>query len=105
MMAGLVLGGAAHRRVVVVDGFISSVAALAACRMAPAALDYCVFAHASAERGHAILLETLGVEPLLRLDMRLGEGTGGVLAAPLLRAAALMLSEVASLEDVISGRL
>lgn len=105
MMAGLVLGGAAHRRVVVVDGFISSVAALAACRIAPAALDYCVFAHASAERGHAMLLETLGAEPLLRLDLRLGEGTGGVLAAPLLRAAAVMLSEVASLEDVISGRL
>jgi len=105
MMAGLVLGGAAHRRVVVVDGFISSVAALTACRMAPAALDYCVFAHASAERGHAILLEALGVEPLLRLDLRLGEGTGGVLAAPLLRAAARMLSEVASLDDVISGRL
>jgi nicotinate-nucleotide--dimethylbenzimidazole phosphoribosyltransferase len=105
MMAGLVLGGAAHRRVVVVDGFISSVAALAACRMAPLALDYCVFAHASAERGHGILLETLGAEPLLRLDMRLGEGTGGVLAAPLLRAAAALLSEVASLDDVISGRL
>ena len=105
MMAGLVLGGAAHRRIVVVDGFISSVAALAAARIAPTALDYCVFAHASAERGHAILLDALEVEPLLRLDMRLGEGTGGVLATPLLRAAALMLSEVASLEDVISGRL
>jgi nicotinate-nucleotide--dimethylbenzimidazole phosphoribosyltransferase len=105
MMAGLVLGGAAHRRLVVVDGFISSVAALVACRMAPAALDYCIFAHASAERGHKILLDALGVEPLLRLDLRLGEGTGGVLAAPLLRAAAVMLSEVASLDDVISGRL
>jgi nicotinate-nucleotide--dimethylbenzimidazole phosphoribosyltransferase len=105
MMAGLILGGAARRRIVIVDGFISSVAALAAIRLAPAARDYCVFAHASAERGHALLLEALGARPLLRLGMRLGEGTGGVLAAPLVRSAAAVLREVASLDDVISGRL
>jgi nicotinate-nucleotide--dimethylbenzimidazole phosphoribosyltransferase len=105
MMAGLILGAAARRRVVIVDGFISSVAALAAIRLAPAARDYCIFAHASAERGHALLLEALGAKPLLNLGMRLGEGTGGVLAAPLLRAATTMLNEVASLDDVISGRL
>ncbi len=104
MMAGLILGGAARRRVIVVDGFISTVAALAAIRLAPAARDYCVFAHASAERGHAALLRTLEARPLLHLDMRLGEGTGGVLAAPILRAAAAMLTEVASLDDVLSGR-
>ena len=105
MMAGAVLGGAAARRVVVVDGFISSAAALAAIRLEPRAADYCVFAHASAERGHARLLETLGAEPLLQLGMRLGEGTGGVLAAPLLRAAARLPGEIASLDDVLSGRL
>lgn len=105
MMTGLILGGAARRRVVIVDGFISSVAALAAIRLAPAAQDYCVFAHASAERGHAALLEALGVQPLLQLGMRLGEGSGGVLAAPLVRAAAGLLNEVATLEDVLAGRL
>jgi nicotinate-nucleotide--dimethylbenzimidazole phosphoribosyltransferase len=105
MMAGAVLGGAAARRVVVVDGFISSAAALAAIRLEPKARDYCVFAHASAERGHAKLLAAIGAEPLLQLGMRLGEGSGGVLAAPILRAAARMVREVASLDDVLSGRL
>ena len=105
MMAGLILGGAAGRRVMLIDGFISSAAALAAIRLAPAARDYCVFSHASAERGHALLLETLSARPLLRLGLRLGEGTGGVLAAPILRAAAAMAREVASLDDVIAGRL
>jgi nicotinate-nucleotide--dimethylbenzimidazole phosphoribosyltransferase len=105
MMTGFILGAAARRRIVIVDGFISSAAALAAIRMAPAVQDYCVFAHASAERGHLALLEALGARPLLRLDMRLGEGTGGVLAAPILRATARLLSEVATLDDVLAGRL
>jgi nicotinate-nucleotide--dimethylbenzimidazole phosphoribosyltransferase len=105
MMAGLVLGAAARRRLVLVDGFISSVAALAAIRLVPAARDYCVFAHASAEKGHAALLETLDARPLLDLGMRLGEGSGAVLAAPIARAAAALMSEVASLDDVLSGRL
>ena len=105
MMAGLILGGAARRRVMIIDGFISSVAALAAIRLAPGVKDYCIFAHSSAERGHAALLNALEVEPLLQLEMRLGEGTGGVLAAPLVRSAAAMLTEIASLEDVLSGRL
>jgi nicotinate-nucleotide--dimethylbenzimidazole phosphoribosyltransferase len=105
MMAGLILGGAARRRVMLIDGFISSAAALAAIRLAPEAAAYCLFAHASAERGHALLLQALDAEPLLRLDLRLGEGTGGVLAAPLLRAAARLLTDVASLDDVMAGRL
>jgi nicotinate-nucleotide--dimethylbenzimidazole phosphoribosyltransferase len=105
MMAGLILGAAARGRVIIVDGFISSAAALAAIRMAPGVKAYCVFAHVSAERGHALLLETIDAEPLLRLGMRLGEGSGAVLAAPLVRAAASMLSEIAGLDDVLSGRL
>ncbi len=104
MMAGLILGGAARRRVVIVDGFISSAAALTAIRLAPAARCYCVFAHASAERGHATLLAALEAVPLLHLGMRLGEGSGGVLAAPILRAAAALTREVARLEDVVAGR-
>jgi nicotinate-nucleotide--dimethylbenzimidazole phosphoribosyltransferase len=103
MMAGLILGAAAERRLILVDGFISSTAALLAARLAPEALDYCVFAHASAEPGHEILLRALGAEPLLRLGLRLGEGTGAVLAAPLARSAAALLTGVARLADVLGG--
>ncbi|MDP3175624.1 MAG: nicotinate-nucleotide--dimethylbenzimidazole phosphoribosyltransferase, partial [Phenylobacterium sp.] len=65
----------------------------------------CVFAHRSAERGHAVMLRGLEAEPLLDLAMRLGEGAGALLAAPLVRAAAGLLGEVASLEDVLAGRI
>ncbi|HEY3696711.1 nicotinate-nucleotide--dimethylbenzimidazole phosphoribosyltransferase [Phenylobacterium sp.] len=105
MMAGAVLGAAGRRRPVLVDGFIASAAALAAIRLVPAAADYCIFAHRSAERGHDILLRSLGAEPLLDLGLRLGEGSGALLALPLLRAAARLLTDVASLDDVIAGRL
>jgi nicotinate-nucleotide--dimethylbenzimidazole phosphoribosyltransferase len=105
MMAGAVIGTASQRRPVIVDGFISSAAALAAVRLCPAARDYCVFAHRSAERGHGILLDALAARPLLDLDMRLGEGTGAVLAVPLLRAAARLLTDVADLRDVLSGSI
>jgi nicotinate-nucleotide--dimethylbenzimidazole phosphoribosyltransferase len=102
MMAGAVLGAASMRRVALIDGFISTAAALAAFRLVPAALDYCVFAHGSAERGHPLMLRALGVRPLLDLDLRLGEGTGAVLAAPLLVAAANLLTDVAALADVLA---
>ena len=105
MMAGAILGAAGTGAVVVVDGFIATSAALVAARLAPACLDHCVFAHRSAEAGHAAMLAILEAEPLLNLDMRLGEGTGALLAVPLLRAAAALLSQVASLEDVLEGRL
>jgi nicotinate-nucleotide--dimethylbenzimidazole phosphoribosyltransferase len=101
MMAGAVLGAAALRRPILVDGFIASAAALAAIRLAPAARDYCIFAHRSAEHGHARLLQALDVRPLLDLDMRLGEGTGAVLVVPLLRAAARLLTDVADLSEVV----
>jgi nicotinate-nucleotide--dimethylbenzimidazole phosphoribosyltransferase len=102
-MAGAALGAAERRRPVLVDGFIASTAVLAAIRMQPALAPYCIFAHASAERGHALLLELLGVGPLLQLDMRLGEGTGAVLAVPLLRAAARLMTDVASLAEVVGS--
>lgn len=105
MMAGAVLGAGAAGRPVVVDGFIASTAALAAIRIEPAAADYCIFAHRSMERGHRLALAAAGAEPLLDLSMRLGEGTGALLALPLMRAASALLSDVASLEDVLAGRL
>jgi nicotinate-nucleotide--dimethylbenzimidazole phosphoribosyltransferase len=105
MMAGAVIGAASQRRPVIVDGFISSAAALVAVKLCPAARNYCVFAHRSAERGHNILLNALHAEPLLDLGLRLGEGTGAVLAVPLLRAAAHLMTDVADLRDVLSGKI
>ena len=103
MIAGAMIGAAAARRPVVVDGFICGAAALAAIRLEPAVAEYCVFAHRSAETGHARLLAGLGAEPLLDLGMRLGEGTGALLALPLLRAASRLLSEIADLSEVLAG--
>ena len=105
MMTGAVLGSAAARRPVLIDGFIGSAAALAAIRLEPAAQSYCVFSHGSAEHGHRRMLAALEAEPLLHLEMRLGEGTGALLALPLVRAAARLLTDVASLDDVLAGRL
>ena len=104
MMAGAMIGAARAGAVVVVDGFIASAAALAADRMAPALGDYLVFAHRSAEPGHRVLLDALGARPLLDLGLRLGEGTGALLAWPILRSAAAMLSDMASFESAgVSG--
>lgn len=105
MMAGAMLGAAERRMVVLVDGFIASSALLAARHIAPAVLDYCVFAHRSAEAGHAAMLHAVGGEPLLALDLRLGEGTGAVLAWPLVKAAAAFLNEMASFESAgVAGK-
>jgi nicotinate-nucleotide--dimethylbenzimidazole phosphoribosyltransferase len=105
MMAGAAIGAAAARRPVLVDGFICSAAALAAIRLQPAVRDYCVFSHRSAERGHRLMLAAMDATPLLDLDLRLGEGTGALLALPLLRAACGLLTGVASLDEVLAGRL
>ena len=104
MMAGAMIGAARAGAVVLVDGFIASTAALAADRMAPALREYLVFAHRSAEPGHRVVLDALGASPLLDLGLRLGEGTGTLLAWPILRAAAAMLSDMASFESAgVSG--
>jgi nicotinate-nucleotide--dimethylbenzimidazole phosphoribosyltransferase len=105
MMAGAVLGAASLRRPVIVDGFISTAAALLAIRLCPAARGYCVFAHRSAERGHDIVLAALDAKPLLDLGLRLGEGTGALLAVPLVRTAARLLTDVADLSDVLAGNI
>jgi nicotinate-nucleotide--dimethylbenzimidazole phosphoribosyltransferase len=98
-LAGLVLGAAARRVPVVVDGFISSAAALAAVRLAPAAAGYLVAAHRSVEPGHARVLASLDARPLLDLEMRLGEGTGAALAMHLVEAAIRILREMATFAD------
>ena len=98
-MVGAVLQAASERRVIVVDGFIATSAVLVASKLAPAVLQRCVFAHRSGERGHALLLAHLQAEPLLDLGMRLGEGSGGALAWPLLQSACAILREMASFES------
>jgi nicotinate-nucleotide--dimethylbenzimidazole phosphoribosyltransferase len=95
-LAGLILGGAARRMAVVVDGFISTAAYVAAWKMAPAVRDYCFFSHGSAEAGHARALAKLGEKPLLDLGMRLGEGTGAALGFVLLEAAAQLFNNMAT---------
>jgi nicotinate-nucleotide--dimethylbenzimidazole phosphoribosyltransferase len=96
MMTGAMLQAAALRKTLLVDGFIVTSALLVASRIAPAILDYCVFAHCSDEAGHRRMLEQLGARPLLQLGMRLGEGTGAALALPLLHAAVNFLNEMAT---------
>ena len=95
-MCGAYLQAAAEKLLIVVDGFISTAALLVAHQMQPGILEYCVFAHCSGEQGHARLLQHLGVQPLLDLGLRLGEGTGAALAMPLLCSAVLFLNEMAS---------
>lgn len=104
MMAGAMIGAARGGAVVLVDGFIASAASLAAVGIAPALRDYLVFAHRSAEQGHRTVLDALDARPLLDFDMRLGEGTGALIAWPVLRSAAAMMSEMASFESAgVSG--
>ncbi|MFL5263082.1 MAG: nicotinate-nucleotide--dimethylbenzimidazole phosphoribosyltransferase [Anaeromyxobacteraceae bacterium] len=97
-LAGVVLGAAARRIPVVVDGFIASAAALAAARLAPRAARALVAAHRSVEAGHGAVLRALDLRPLLELDLRLGEGTGAALALHLVDAAARVLAEMATFD-------
>jgi nicotinate-nucleotide--dimethylbenzimidazole phosphoribosyltransferase len=97
-LAGVVLGAAAARLPVVIDGFIASTAALAAVRIAPAAAGYLVASHRSVEVGHRLVLQALGTKPLLDLELRLGEGTGAALAMPLVEAALRVLAEMATFD-------
>ncbi|MCH5276694.1 MAG: nicotinate-nucleotide--dimethylbenzimidazole phosphoribosyltransferase [Desulfovibrionaceae bacterium] len=96
VLAGVALGAASCRVPVLVDGFISTSAYAAARSLCPAVADYAFLAHASAEPGYAGVIAALGQEPLLRLHMRLGEGTGCALALPLLRAAAALFNDMAT---------
>jgi nicotinate-nucleotide--dimethylbenzimidazole phosphoribosyltransferase len=98
-MAGFLLGAAAVRMPVVVDGFISSAAALAAHAISADVLPYLFFSHVSAETAHRRLLDTLGIKPILDLDMRLGEGSGAALAMPILDAAVALYEGMATFAE------
>ncbi len=104
-LVGVILEAAAHRRPVLIDGFISGAAALIAVAMAPGVKGYLIAAHQSHELGHAAVLRSLGLDPLLDLNLRLGEGTGAVLALPLVEAAIRILNEMATFAEAgVSNR-
>lgn len=98
-LAGVVIGAAALGIPVVSDGYISGAATLVATRMAPAAVPWVFASHCSAEPGHRVVLDALGVRPVLKLDMRLGEGTGGALAMEIMDAACGVMSGMATFEQ------
>lgn len=99
MMVGAMLGAAHKKSVMLIDGFIATAALLVASKMQPNILQYCIFSHSSDESGHAQLLRHLAVEPLLNLGLRLGEGTGAVLAYPLVQSAVDFLNDMASFSE------
>ena len=99
MMAGAKIGAAANGRTILVDGYIATAAFIAAHTLAPPLIDYAIFCHRSAESGHAAMLEQLEASPLLDLGLRLGEGTGALLAWPIVRSAVHMLRDMASFES------
>ena len=98
-LAGAILAAAANRRPVVVDGFISTASAMIAVSLCPQAVDYLFAAHRSVELGHQRMLDWLALEPLLDLNLRLGEGAGAALALPLMEAASDILGEMATFKE------
>jgi nicotinate-nucleotide--dimethylbenzimidazole phosphoribosyltransferase len=104
-MTGMILGGAANRIPVVIDGFVATAAALVAMKMMPEVKDYLFFAHASAEQFHKPFLVSQGIEPILSLDMRLGEGTGSVLAMEIIAQAMECYHRMATFDSAgVSGK-
>jgi nicotinate-nucleotide--dimethylbenzimidazole phosphoribosyltransferase len=98
-IAGIVLGAAAHRIPVLVDGFISTAGALLAAALVPLSRDYMIAAHRSVEPGHKIMQKHLNLDPIFHLDLRLGEGTGSALAMPVVAAATASLNEMATFAE------
>jgi nicotinate-nucleotide--dimethylbenzimidazole phosphoribosyltransferase len=98
-LVGVILEAASQRRPVVIDGFISGAAATVAAHVAPDVTNYIIASHRSHELGHGAALRRLGLRPLLELDLRLGEGTGAVLAIPLLEAAVVTLNHMATFDE------
>jgi len=98
-LVGVILAGAVNRRPVVVDGFISTAAAMIAVRLAPRVRHYLIASHRSKEQGHTLMLDWLGLEPVFDLEMRLGEGTGAALAMMVVEAACKILAEMATFDE------
>lgn len=104
-ITGAILKAYEHEMIVIVDGFISTAAAIVACQINPDVRANLIFSHQSTERGHKLALNFLEAEPILKLGLRLGEGTGAALAIPIVNAAANILSDMATFEQTgISGK-
>ncbi|HIC89542.1 MAG TPA: nicotinate-nucleotide--dimethylbenzimidazole phosphoribosyltransferase [Anaerolineae bacterium] len=104
-IAGIILGAAAHRIPVLMDGFISTAGALIAAGLSPQSRAYMIAAHRSVEPGHRITLDHLGLQPIFDLDLRLGEGTGAALAMPVVAAAVALLNQMATFEEAgVAGK-
>jgi nicotinate-nucleotide--dimethylbenzimidazole phosphoribosyltransferase len=104
-ICGLILAAAGRKLPVVVDGFISSAAALVAMRLKESVIDYLFFSHCSAEAGHRTFFERLGIRPILDLDLRLGEGTGAALAMHVIEGAVKIYNEMATFDSAgVSGK-
>jgi len=98
-IAGLIIGAAAHRKPVIIDGFVATAGAMIASSLEPFVRDYIICSHRSVEPGHGALLEKLQRRPLLDLNLRLGEGAGAVLSMHLVEAAVAILTEVATFAE------
>lgn len=98
-LAGVILGAAAHRVPVIIDGFISSAAALVAASLCPESRNYMIASHVSVEPGHKLMLDELALKPMLFMNMRLGEGTGAALASSLVEASCKVLAEMATFAE------
>ena len=98
-LAGALVAAARARRPIVLDGVVVGAAALLAQAIAPESIGYCIAAHRSVERGHAIALRALGLRPLFDLELRLGEASGAALALPFVESAARMLTEMYTFEE------
>ncbi len=103
-LTGLILGSAANSIPIIIDGFIAGAAALVAVEIFPETKDYLISSHLSREKGHKKVLKVLGLEPLLKLDLCLGEGTGAALAMNLVEAAALILTGMSTFESASVSR-
>lgn len=105
-LAGIILASAAHKVPVVIDGFISGSAALVAFHLQPKVKEYMIAAHCSVEKGHRVILEHLGLKPILDLNLRLGEGTGAALAIGIIEAGIKILTQMATFQNAkVSERL
>ena len=101
MAVGGMLKAAEEKMIILVDGFIMTSCMIAAARLNPEVLNYAVFGHQSDESGHKKMLEFLNAKPLLRLDFRLGEGTGAICAYPIVDSAVRMINEMNSFEKIM----
>ena len=98
-LSGVILASAARKKPIVIDGFISGAAALIAYKIEPKVKEYMIASHCSAEKGHRVILDYIGLKPILDLNLRLGEGTGAALGISIVEAAVKILAQMATFQS------